>query len=264
MHTVLKSGFEGLKQNWHSDLLAAISVSLVALPLGLGIAIASEAPPMAGVFSAIIGGIVTTFFRGSHLAINGPTAGLIAVILGSAITLNNGTGQTLNYIFAAVVVSGGIQVLLSLLKLGRLAEVFHSTVIRRILAAIGVIILAKQIHVALGIKASSMSVLQTIADIFQQLPQINPYVATISLVGFILIILHGRTTSRFLHLLPAPVWVLVTAIPFVYMFGFLETHIFSFLGKEYLVGPHLLVNIPDSPLKAIMFPNFSKINTWPF
>lgn len=105
---VPKTGLAGLKENWQSDLLAAISVFLVALPLALGIAIASEASPMSGVFAAVIGGIVTTFYRGSHIAINGPTAGLIAVILGSAFTLNDGSGQTLNYIFAAVVVAGGI------------------------------------------------------------------------------------------------------------------------------------------------------------
>ncbi|MEJ6505474.1 MAG: SulP family inorganic anion transporter, partial [Crocinitomicaceae bacterium] len=63
-------GFKGLKENWRSDLFAALSVSLVALPLALGIAVASNMSPMAGVLSAIIGGVVTTFFRGGHLTIN--------------------------------------------------------------------------------------------------------------------------------------------------------------------------------------------------
>ena len=75
MGTTPKTGFKGLIENWQSDLLAAISVALVAMPLALGIAIASGVPPMAGVLSAVIGGVVTTFFRGSHLAINGPAAG---------------------------------------------------------------------------------------------------------------------------------------------------------------------------------------------
>jgi MFS superfamily sulfate permease-like transporter len=71
---VPKSGLKGLVENWQSDLIAAVSVALVALPLALGIAFASDVPPMAGVISAAIGGIVTTFFRGSHVAINGPAA----------------------------------------------------------------------------------------------------------------------------------------------------------------------------------------------
>ena len=146
MEILPKTGLKGLAQNWQSDLIAAVSVALVALPLALGIAIASGVPPMAGILSAVIGGIVTTFFRGSHVAINGPAAGLITVILGSILALDDGSGQSLNYVLAAIVVSGGIQVALGILKLGRLADVFHPTVIRGILAAIGIIIITKQIH----------------------------------------------------------------------------------------------------------------------
>ncbi len=81
MRSLPKQGLKGLVENWQSDILAAISVALVAMPLCLGIAIAAGVPPMAGIFSSVIGGVVTTFFRGSHLAINGPSAGIIAVIL---------------------------------------------------------------------------------------------------------------------------------------------------------------------------------------
>ena len=141
---VPKKGLKGLAENWQSDLLAAISVSLVALPLGLGIALASGVPPMAGIISAIVGGIVTTLYRGSHIGINGPTAGLIAVILASISSLDDGTGNALNYVLAAIVVSGGLQVLLGLFRMGRFADIFHSTVIHGVLAAIGIIIFAKQ------------------------------------------------------------------------------------------------------------------------
>jgi MFS superfamily sulfate permease-like transporter len=264
MQITPKTGWEGLKENWQSDLLAALSVALVALPLALGIAIASEAPPMAGILAAIIGGVVTTFIRGSHIAINGPTAGLIAAILSSAAALNDGTGQTLNYVFAAITVAGGIQVLLGALKLGRLAEIFHTTVIRGILAAIGIIIIAKQIHVALGTKTQETNILQILLDAFRQLPDANPFVVVISGAGLIILIIHSKITSGFFKLLPAPMWVLIAALPFVYAFNFFETHIMSFMGKQYVVGPHLLIKIPDNPLDAIMFPNFSKIGTWPF
>ena len=129
LHELPKSGWKGLVANWRSDFLAAISVSLVALPLGLGVAAASGAPPIAGLISAIIGGIVATPFRGSHLAINGPAAGLIAVTLSASYSLNDGSGQTLNYVLAAVCIAGVIQVLLGMLKLGRLAEIIPSSVI---------------------------------------------------------------------------------------------------------------------------------------
>ncbi len=108
-HVVPKSGFKGLVENWRSDFLAAISVSLVALPLGLGVAVASGAPPISGLTSAIIGGVVVTLFRGSHLAINGPAAGLIAVLLAGLVTLDDGSDQVFAYLLAATCVAGVLQ-----------------------------------------------------------------------------------------------------------------------------------------------------------
>ena len=110
MQILPKTGLKGLAQNWQSDLLAAISVAFVALPLALGIALASGAPPMAGVLSAVVGGVVTTLYRGSYVAINGPAAGLIAVVLASIMALDDGSGQALNYTLAAIVISGGFQI----------------------------------------------------------------------------------------------------------------------------------------------------------
>ena len=140
-NSIPSTGIKGLKENWRSDLTAAVSVALVALPLALGIAVASGVTPMSGLLSAIIAGIVTTFFRGSNLAINGPAAGLIAAILGGLAVLDN----NINYVLAAVVVSGALQILLGLLKMGRFAKLLPSSVLQGILAAIGVIIFSKQI-----------------------------------------------------------------------------------------------------------------------
>ncbi len=164
MAVIPKTGFKGLIQNWQSDLIAAISVSLVALPLSLGVAYASGVPPMSGILAAVIGGIVTTLFRGSHIAINGPAAGLIAVILAATASMDDGSGQAINYTLAAIVVSGGIQILLGVFKLGRFADIFHSTVIQGILAAIGTIIFAKQIHVAMGTTSNSSHIVETLID----------------------------------------------------------------------------------------------------
>lgn len=263
MQTAPKSGFKGLLENWQSDVIAAISVSLVALPLALGIAYASNVPPMTGVTSAIIGGIVTTFFRGSHVAINGPAAGLIAVIL-SSLALWQDDPRALNYVLAAIVVSGAIQVLLGLLKLGKLAEIFHSSIVHGILAAIGVIIFAKQIHVAMGVPTEATGTIDLLVDAVKQIPNINPFVATISLAGLLLLVFQSKISYRLFHLIPAPMWVLVISIPFVYIFNFFDERVLSVLGKDFQVGPHLLVDIPKNIMDAIAHPDFSMIGTWKF
>ena len=264
MQTTPKTGLKGLVENWQSDLLAAVSVALVAMPLALGIAIASGVPPMAGILSAVIGGVVTTFFRGSHLAINGPAAGLIAVILSSVMALNDGSGHALHYVLAAIVVSGGLQVLLGLLRLGKFADLFHSTVIHGILAAIGVIIIAKQIHIALGTVSASNEIVGSLVDAVRQIPNINPFVGVISLAGLLLLIFQSRISYKLFHLIPAPIWLLLLSVPFVFLFDFFEPQTCSLLGREYLIGPDLLINLPDNPLDAILYPDFSKIHTLPF
>jgi len=258
------TGFKGLRENWRNDLIAAFSVALVALPLALGIAVASDMEPMAGVLSAIIGGIVTTFLRGGHVAINGPAAGLIAVILGGIALLDDGSGHAIHYVLAAIVISGGIQVIFGLLKMGRLAYLFPSSVIHGILASIGIIIFSKQMHVAIGTESTADSTLGILIDIFHQLPNINPFVVFISIAGLLLLIFYGRVNNRLFHFLPAPMWVLLIAIPFVYLFNFFEPHSINFLGKSFDLGPHLLLRIPDNPLDCIIYPDFSKIGTLPF
>ncbi|MFT5167926.1 MAG: MFS superfamily sulfate permease-like transporter [Saprospiraceae bacterium] len=263
MQKIPKTGFSGLVENWQSDLIAAVSVSLVALPLALGIAYASNVPPMAGVVSAIIGGVVTTFFRGSHVAINGPAAGLIAVIL-SSLALWSGDEKALNYVLAAIVVSGGIQILLGILKLGKFAEIFHSSVIHGILAAIGIIIFAKQIHVAMGTSTEATGTIDTLVDAVQQIPNINPFVVTISLAGLLLLIFQSKISYKLFHAIPAPMWVLVISIPFVYFFNFFDTRLMNFMGNNYEVGPHLLIDIPNNIMDAITHPDFSQIHTWKF
>lgn len=258
------TGLKGLVENWRSDVVAAISVSLVALPLALGIAVASGVPPMAGVLSAIIGGVVTTFFRGSHVAINGPAAGLIAVILAGLSALDDGSGHALNYVLAAIVVSGAIQIVLGLLKMGRLASLFPSSVIHGILAAIGVIIFAKQMHVALGTSSDASTTIGVLRDIIYELPNANPLVATISILGLLLLVFHSRISYKLFHFLPSPMWVLFISIPLVYAFNFFDEHTITLMGSDFVVGPDLLLNIPDNLLEGIIYPDFSMIGTGAF
>ena len=257
---VPSSGLKGLIENWQNDLIAAISVGFVALPLSLGIALASGMEPFAGILSAIIGGVVTTFFRGSHIGINGPGAGIIAVILGGLALLD----WNVNYVLAAIVVSGALQVVLGFFKMGRFARMFPSSVLNGILAAIGVIIIVKQLHYGLGTKSEADNIIDTFKDAVYMLPDANPFVAIITVIGILILVYSKRIPSRFYHLLPAPMWVLIVSLPFAFIFGFGTEHEISLFGKLYAVGPQYLINIPSNPLKGLMHPDFSMIGTGSF
>ncbi len=254
---VPSSGLKGLRENWQNDVIAAISVGFVALPLSLGIALASGMEPIAGILSAVIGGVVTTFFRGSHIGINGPGAGIIAVILGGLALLD----YNINYVLAAIVVSGAIQVLMGILGMGRWARMFPSSVLNGILAAIGVIIITKQINYALGTPSNSDSIIDTIQNIIFLIPEANPFVAIITLSGILILVYFKRIPIRLVHLLPAPMWVLLISLPFVFAFDFFSEHTLTFFGKEYAVGPHYLISIPANPIEGFMHPDFSMIAT---
>lgn len=259
-----KKNLNSLVANWQSDFIAAVSVALIALPLSLGIALAAGAPAMAGILSAVVGGVVTTFFRGGHISINGPAKGVIAVILLGVALMDDGSGQAFNYVLAAIVVSGALQTLMGLLKLGRFADIFHPSVITGILAAIGIIIFAKQIHVAMGTSSDSPNIVQNLVDAVLLLPEANPFVVIISLTGLFLLLFHSKVNYRFFQILPAPMWVIALSIPFVYAFNFFDPHSLSLFGRSYDVGPQLLLEIPDNIMDSIMHPNFGKVRTLEF
>ena len=127
------------------DLPASIVVFFVALPLCLGIALASGAPLFAGIIAGIVGGIVVGIASGSQLGVSGPAAGLAVIVL-NAIGLLNGWGAFL----VAVVLAGMIQLIMGYLRLGIIAYYFPTSVIKGMLTGIGLIIILKQIPHALG------------------------------------------------------------------------------------------------------------------
>ena len=127
-----------------NDLMSGMVVFLVALPLCLGIAVASGAPPFAGIICGVIGGIVVGFLSNSHVSVSGPAAGLIAIILVAITDLGYET------FLAAVVIAGLIQLSLGLAKAGGISSYFPSSVIEGMLVAIGIIIIKKEIPHAIG------------------------------------------------------------------------------------------------------------------
>jgi len=132
-------------KTWRSDAQSSLVVFLVALPLCLGIALASNAPLASGLFAGIIGGIVVGFLSGSHVSVSGPAAGLTVIVVNSIAELGAFEAFTV-----AVFVSGLIQILFGVLKGGVIGNYFPNSVIKGMLAAIGIILILKQFPHAVG------------------------------------------------------------------------------------------------------------------
>lgn len=267
-----KTGLPGLLENWRSDLVSGFLVFLIALPLCLGIAMASGFPPMAGIITAIIGGLVVSRISGSFVTINGPAAGLIVVIYSAVQSLSDGDAMAAyRYTLAAIVVASLLQVVMGLAKAGRLNAFFPASVVHGMLAAIGIIIMAKQIHTLVGIKPESTELLDTIAEIPHSLANFNPEIALIGGVGLLILIVWSRVRNRYLRMVPAPLIVVLVGMALGQYFDLDHQHVFMFLPgdpilphHEFTVGPAFLVTVPEHFFSGFYFPDFSKLGTLPF
>jgi len=267
-----KTGFPGLIENWRSDLLSGFLVFLIALPLCLGIAMASGFPPMSGIITAIIGGLVVSRISGSYVTINGPAAGLIVVIVDAVQSLGQGDAMAgYRYTLAAIVVASVLQVLLGVFKAGKLSAFFPSSVVHGMLAAIGIIIMAKQIHTLLGVKPAAGSLLGTIAEIPHSIVEMNPEVSLIGLCGLGLLILWSVIKHPALKMIPAPLLVVLVGLALGQYFDLDHIHQYMFLQDEprlahhvFTVGPAFLVAVPEHFMAGFYFPDFSKIGDHEF
>lgn len=209
-----------LKKNIKKDLPASIVVFLVALPLCLGIALASGAPLFAGILTGIIGGIVVSFISGAQLSVSGPAAGLTVIVLGAIASL--GSYQTF---LLAVVLAGVLQIVLGFIKAGTIANYFPSAVIEGMLAAIGVILILKQLPHALGYDADFVgdeSFLQanngnTFSAIGSALNMISYGALIISSLSLLIMIYWPRLKK--LSIIPAPLLVVLIGIMFSVAFN---------------------------------------------
>lgn len=256
-----KTGFAGLKENFKSDILSGFLVFLIALPLCLGISMASGFPPVAGIFTAIIGGIVVSFFGGSNLTIKGPAAGLIVIALGAVQDLGNGD-PLLGYklALAAIVVAGILQIIFGLIKSGVLADFFPSAAVHGMLAAIGIIIAAKQIFTLVGVKPEAKETLHLLMEIPKGLANTNPEIAAIGIISLIILFGLPMIKNKYVKMIPAPLVVILVAIPLGRYFDLEHAHSYLFLDNhEYSLGPKFLVTLPDNLFSAITFPDFSQI-----
>lgn len=278
----------GLWANLRFDLLAGFLVSLIAMPLCLAIARASSFPPIAGIWTAVIGGILCTLLSNSQLTIKGPAAGLIVIVYGAVTELGNEFGGGLSDSDRAMlgyrlalgigVTAGIIQILFGLLRAGRLVDFFPLTPVHGMLAAIGLIIIAKQSYELLGATPENgAGPLQLYAGLPAAIRQMNPEIAAIGLIS--LAILFGlpllTTRVKWLEKIPAQLIVLVVAIGLGsgYVFDLDHEHKYLFPGhffngdltdEEYTIGPKFLVPIPnvlEHPSEAFTLPDFRGVAT---
>jgi len=255
------------------DLVSGLLVFLIALPLCLGISLACGYPPIAGIFTAIIGSILTTFMSNSELTIKGPAAGLIVIAIG-CIEDFGGDGMTGGWLEADVtaykaalaigVAAAVLQILFGIFRAGILGEFFPTAAVHGMLAAIGIIIMIKQFPVALGVVGASGEPLEMLREIPHYFAEANPAIAAIGIVSLAIMFAWPwiRERSSFLKVIPAPMVVLLVAVPMGMVFDLLHTHPYSLADHEYQLGEQYLVKMPDrvfGMFDDITFPEFSAL-----
>jgi len=254
-----------IRSNLRHDISAGLVVFLVALPLCLGIALASGAPLMGGIISGIIGGIVVTIFSGSELSVSGPAAGL-TVIVSSAI---QHLGSYPNFL-TAVVLAGALQIAFGYARAGILGDYVPSSVIRGMLAAIGIVIILKQIPHALGRDndfEGDFSFLEldgksnTLSELAKSVASASPEAIIIALVSLVVLIFWEKPAVqryRLLRLIPAPLVVVLLGVVLNEAFRVLFNDFYLKAADGHLVS--LPVADSMSALwKQLTFPNISAL-----
>lgn len=198
--------------NFRRDALAGTIVFLIALPLCLGIAQASGAPPFAGIIAGIVGGIVVGLASKSNLSVSGPAAGLIAIVAGALVT----DQMPFRFFLCAIVIAGLLQLVLGFLRAGGIANYFPSSVIEGMLAGIGLTIILKEFPNALGYAPSAQQEASTEGergfhwgDITSAFSAIEPAAAIISLLGLTILALWLTKPMKRFQLIPAGLLVVV-------------------------------------------------------
>ena len=202
------------------------------------------------------------------MGVKGPAAGLIVVTI-AAMEHYSQYGEGLLELYrdipAIFIVSGVFMTLTGVFKMGKIADFFPSAVVKGMLAAIGLIILTKQLDVAfLGEKGPYKDSMDILKNLGYFIFNINPVVAIITTNCLLLLILLPRVKNKIINILPPPMWVMVVSIPFVFFFDFYHERQVQLIGKSHLICDALLVNIPDDLMEGVLFPNFRFITTAKF
>lgn len=240
------------------DLVAGLVVFLVALPLCLGVALASNAPPIAGLIAGIVGGILVGVLSGSHTSVSGPAAGLTAVVAAQIAALGSFQG-----FLVAVVLAGVLQLIMGVCRAGFISAFFPLSVIKGLLAAIGVILILKQIPHLLGHDTDPMgdkSFQQkdgenTFSELVVAFFDVHPGAMLVGAASIALIAFWERIKVLKQSPVPAPLVVVVLAV--------LLNQLFRLFGGAMVIEPSHLVAVPvtDGPgdfiRNALIFPDWS-------
>lgn len=242
------------------DLVSAVVVFLVAIPLCLGIALASGAPLLSGILSGIIGGVVVGSLSGSHISVSGPAAGIAVVVLSAITQLGD-----FNTFLLALFLAGFIQIIAGILRAGFIAEYIPSNVIQGLLSAVGILLIVKQLPLAFTLSHSLNDLKFELVDLYTHITyqplhdlsrHINTGAMVLSLSGLAMLIMLERAKSYWFLALPGPFVVVIMGI--ILNECFLFTH--SSLAQ---IGPHL-VNLPihngvSDFLSRMQHPDWSRI-----
>jgi len=215
INSTVNNSSKGKESIQSADIVSGLIVSLLAMPLSLGIAKASDFPPLMGLLTAIIGGMVVSFFAGSKLTIKGPAAGLIVIVAGAVADFGGGE-KGWHLALGTIIVAGVIQILFGLFKMGKLANFFPLSAIHGMLAAIGLIIIAKQIPVLLNVDpvfTKGKDPLELLASIPTFVLNMNPRVAIVGILSLIILFVWPNLKNPIIKKIPAPLVILALTIP---------------------------------------------------
>src|SRR4051794_723568 len=240
-----QNGLAGLK-HWRHDLVAGFVVSMVSVPFSLGIAIASGAPPICGLISAIIAGLILPFLGGSYVTISGPAAGLAPVLLASMMLLGRGNLEVgYPLLLVAISLTGLVQVVLARLKAARFSAMFPSSVVEGMLASIGLLIVAKQLPLLIGHPFHAHEFWGIVAEVPSQLTQLVPSVFLIGTASLALIFVLASLKARWLKVVPPQVFAAILGLV---------------LGQVVGLDPRYMIHLPDRPFEhGIVWPNFQGV-----
>ncbi|MEZ6125971.1 MAG: SulP family inorganic anion transporter [Planctomycetaceae bacterium] len=238
------------------DVTSGFLVFLIALPLCVGISLASGFPPLAGIFTAIIGALITPFISNSEMTIKGPAAGLIVIVLGCVEEFGgNGTSggwlpddmAAYKAALAVAAVAAVFQCLFGIFRAGILGEFFPWNRRSRNAGGNQVIIIAKQIPVALGITDVHGGPLSLLRQIPEFLQNANPAIAAIGLLSLLIMFVWPWVRSRFAILKPVPshLVVLLVAVPLGMALNLTSAHEYQVFHTKYTLGEQYLVKMPS-------------------
>src|SRR5437763_3330437 len=237
-----RNGAAGLKE-WRHDLIAGMVVSLVSLPFSLGIAVASGAPPICGLISAIIAGLLLPFLGGSFVTVSGPAAGLAPALFASMMLLGRGD-LAIGYplLLGAICLTGLVQVVLAKFKLARFSAGFPAAVVEGMLASIGLLIIAKQLPLIMGTKFEAHEFWGIVREVPSRFARMDPKVFLLGIFCLGLIFALASLKARWVKIVPPQVIAAVVGLILAWFMG--------------LSGDRLIF-IPEEPFKnGFRLPNF--------